>query len=260
MSVNTQEKPASIMEWQVGDLRLTAFPEQPLKVQGNEWWEKIVREAPESSTFNRKSGVLSERGPFESGVLSLNIHPLRIDWHLTKVQPNEIPEEEIPTVGGFSDTSESFARLMQKWLERNCPELDRLAFGAILLWPVQSRQAGYERLANYLPNVKFDPEGSSDFMYQINRPRNSNLDIPDLKINRLSKWSVLVYMSAMIKLDAKSYRSVQYDTPEIYACRLDMDINTAADFRGPLPKDKLGKIFEELVAIGQEITKKGDIP
>ncbi len=136
----------SINNWQVANLRLTAFPEPTAKPKEIEWWQNTVGESPESRTFHPKSGELIEQGPFETGVLSLNIQSLRIDWHFTKVLPNEMPEDELPTIGGYFDISRSFLNLMRKWLENDCPELRRIAFGSVLLLPVESRQEGYEQL------------------------------------------------------------------------------------------------------------------
>ena len=51
-----------------------------------------------------------------------------------------------------------------------------------------ARELGYRELGRFLPAVRLD-EDSSDFSYQINRPRRSTV-IPELSVNRLSKWSV----------------------------------------------------------------------
>ncbi len=63
-----------------------------------------------------------------------------------------------------------------------------------------------------------------------------------------------------MKLDPRTRSSEQYYAPEVYACRLGMDINTTADFKGLLPRNKLVSIYEELAVFGKEILEKGDIP
>ncbi|MDP3063830.1 MAG: hypothetical protein Q8O40_11575 [Chloroflexota bacterium] len=45
-----------------------------------------------------------------------------------------------------------------------------------------------------------------------------------------------------------------------YACRLELDINTPGDYADEIPREGLGKVFEELVTFGVEIAKRGDIP
>jgi len=43
-------------------------------------------------------------------------------------------------------------------------------------------------------------------------------------------------------------------------CRLEFDINTAAEFPGELVGDQLRETLNELVQFGVEIIEKGDIP
>jgi hypothetical protein len=43
------------------------------------------------------------------------------------------------------------------------------------------------------------------------------------------------------------------------ACRLELDINTAPDFGGVLPADRLEALLKEMVAFGREIAEKGDL-
>ena len=132
------------------------------------------------------------------------------------------------------------------------------AFGAVLLRPVENRQAGYQQIAAYLPHVQLDPEGASDFLYQINRPRNSNSGIPDLRINRLSKWSIAASMESTFSFGSTS--AAHFPGPRHFACRLELDINTVPDFRDELAREQLPQIFQELVDLGKEIAKAGDIP
>lgn len=259
MSDKNNKQLASMNEWRTVHLRLTAFPEPTISVQDIEWWQKLVGEPPESRILHPKSGELREEGPIETGVLTLNIQPLRIDWHLTKAQQTGLPEEDLPTIGEFPKISEIFVKLMRTWLKKDAPKLGRVAFGAVLLLPVQTRQTGYERLSAYLPGIKLDPQRSSDFLYQINKPRDSKLGIPGLKVNRLCKWSVAVLMHASMQFNLMTGKSEQFSGSDVHACRLEMDINTAADFKDILPQDKLESILDELVDLGKEIMEHGDI-
>jgi hypothetical protein len=260
MSQNNHNQRATLQEWQVAQLRLTAFPAPLMKVPDIGWWENVIGQPPELRTFRPKSEELLEEGPFEAGKLTLNIQPLRIDWNFARAISNELLEEDLPTIGEFPKVLENFFKPMQKWLSEECPELGRLAFGAVLFLPVESRQAGYKRLSAYLPAIKLDPEESSDFLYQINRLRNSNVDIDGLRVNRLSKWSVFSYLRTLMHFNQRTGRSEQVLRPEVYACRLELDINTTADFIGTLSREKLTTVFEELIELGREIIEKGDIP
>lgn len=242
--------------WQVENIRLTAFPETPLQSQELRWWYSLVGEEPESSTYHPRTGELREIGPYESGTLSLSIQPNRIDWHLMQ---SPVPGQGLPTIGNFIEVSENFVKLISGWLNSKTPKLKRLAFGSVLQLPVDSRQDGYRQLSDYLSHVEIDVEGSSDFIYQINRTRDSNIDLKNLRINRLSKWSVAVFINTLLNIQPGLHRFEQILAPGMYACRLEIDINTIAEFPRTLPKGKVCLIFEELVSFGKEIVEKGDI-
>jgi hypothetical protein len=47
---------------------------------------------------------------------------------------------------------------------------------------------------------------------------------------------------------------------EYFACRIELDINTVPDFPGELDREILQPIFGDLVDLGQEIVREGDIP
>ncbi|MSQ46812.1 MAG: hypothetical protein EXR78_00250 [Deltaproteobacteria bacterium] len=163
-------------------------------------------------------------------------------------------------IGPLPESLNIFPQLMTRWLEsRECPVTQRLAFGATLWQPVDDQQTGYRQLAAYLPGLQLalEGEGASDFLYQINRARNSSSAIAGLRINRLSKWSVSFWAIAELPLVPEArFRFHQKGT----GCRLELDINTHPDFPGDLPQDQLGQIFNELVTLGQEIAREGDIP
>ncbi len=245
--------------WQVENLRLTAFFSTDAKIEPSTWWADLVGSPPETTVSRPKAGLHREDGIVEGRKLSLQVQPDRVDWTLTPfVEPAEAGVETMPSAGPFPDALNPFATLATSWL-RVCPPVTRLAFGAVLFQPTADQRAGYLQIAKYLHWVKLDPDGSSDFFYQINRPRDSTSGIHGLRINRLSKWSVLLFQGFSVALGKQQLATVGYTLKES-ACRLELDINTAPEFAGELPRDTLPKIFQELVALGEDIASKGDIP
>src|SRR5436190_1193852 len=79
--------------------------------------------------------------------------------------------------------------------------ITRLAFGAVLAQPTEDRHSGYVQIAKYLPSIRLDVDGSSDFLFQINRPRPSRVGIENLLINRLARWSVLIFKTFGVTLE-----------------------------------------------------------
>ena len=240
-------------EWKAQVLRLTAFTNKTIQIPEPSWWFNLVGEAPDQKFSKPKVGALLEEGKYQAGKLVLNMAPSRIDWFYT-VADEQIALESITSLGMFGECVDQFAPVMNRWLSEMCPSIQRLAFGAVVFQPVENHQVGYTQLATYLPCVKLDPD-SSDFMYQINRPRDTRTGIQGLKINRLSKWGVMKLL-----LHIMTPTQAMLTDPGLLGCRLEMDVNTAPDYPDDLPGARLSEIFHELVSFSKEITDKGDTP
>lgn len=248
-----------LSDWQTGELRLTAFTRDPIDAEKLVHWVELTREQPDVSRFRPRDQELLEAGPFLDSWLTLDVATTRIDWRLI-VNPNE-PRDGLPTVGGFDPMQEKFRKIMKKWFKQS-PQLNRLAFGAVLLLPVEIKEDGYRKLDRLLPSVKINAEKSTDFSYGINRRRSSQSGIEGLEINRLSSWSLARISGLMIEMaaDEPSKSRVLNLGEPILACSLKLDINTGLEFRRGLKKSMLPRLFDELVELGNEIATKGDIP
>ena len=231
--------------WLVELVRVTAFPSPSLQIDSSRWFSEIVGEPAESQLILPKKGTSREEGPYGNGRLILETQPARIDWVLSK-----LPDEEL--LGEPSVVFKQFTDLVTRWFELSGP-LQRLAFGSILSLPVNSRREGYERLGHFLKGVQIDPENSSDFLYQINRPRPFEANGFQIKVNRLSKWFVSLWQMLEIRAVSGSITSGN-------ACRLELDLSTDGEFAGELPKDLLTKILDVLIEFALEISQRGDVP
>jgi len=244
-------------QWYADNLRLTAFPSPSSQFNVAGQWEQVVGHAPDSQTIQPARGIVEETGKFNDGQLQLTAQPVRIDWNYVignfsdpGLPPSNIEAPFVVALG-------SFLQVAERWLPVG-PSLRRLAFGAVLLRPVSDRVAGYQGLIPYLQEyVRISPERSSDFSYQINRPRRFDDELK-IKINRLSKWSVGQAQVAQFALTPGTtpYVSVGQATTSI---RLELDINTDAEFQGDLPPQRLPELFRELVNQGNEIAERGDV-
>lgn len=246
-------------EWLAAGLRVTAFPSEPQKIDGLSWWLELLGYPPEAQTIRPKAGQRQEEGEYEGRKLTLRIQPERIDWILAPVvkAPSEVLEGML-VVGPFGEVVASLVNLIERWLPVS-PPITRLAVGGVFAQPVDDVRAGYLRLARYLPTIHLDPD-SSDFFYQINRPRPSRVvGLDGLRINRLSKWSVVVLQQISLAVSGKAVTATTPETVEL-ACRLEVDVNTDPHYRAPLPQANLPVIFRELVETAEEIALRGDIP
>lgn len=247
--------------WQAVNFRVTAFPAERVKTDTLSWWSDLVGHQPETVTSRPKTGQRAEAGELQGRQLLLQVEPERIDWILAPaVTPGEEVVDVLPVAGMFPEVSGVFLETMLRWMP-HCPKLTRLALGAVLAQPAEDRKTGYIQIAHYVPGVAaaIDPERSSDFLFQINRPRASTSGVANLAINRLTKWSVLLFQRFHMTLDKSQVTTTGY-TAKQSACRLELDINTAPGYSGILPQESLPAILAELFDLAKEIAANGDVP
>jgi hypothetical protein len=244
--------------WQAETMRVTVFPTEVVPVEPSVWWDEVVGVPPETVVARPKVGQFQARGDFEGRQLILQVQPGRVEWILGPLAKAADDEESVlPSLGPFPEVLQSLSKVVVPWLPQ-APALQRFAFGAIVMQPVNTVHAGYALLQKYLGSyVRLDPE-SSDFFYQINRRRPSRT-IAALHLNRLTKWSVQTVRRMTMTLGAEG-GAVTRALGEDAACRLELDINTAPDFAGVLPAEQLTALLKELTDLGREIAQRGDIP
>src|SRR5713101_7231815 len=140
-----------ISVWLTQALRLTVFPTPQAQIGSVAWWSGLTGVEPETRISQPRIATRQEEGPFQGGVLTLKIEPLRIEWLLGKSTETLAEEDTLPVLGRLIETLPEFKALMTRWLAvPDVPPVNRLALGAVLLQPVDTRQEGYRRLSSYL--------------------------------------------------------------------------------------------------------------
>jgi hypothetical protein len=257
MSRTSGNPRAPLDAWAVEMVRLTTF-HQPGKIGSTEgWWKHLTGQDPNDSVGKPKTGERFESGEWEGGLLILHSQPRdgRLDWIAT----GSPDDPDLLSRTRVTDRVPRFLSLMNRWLADSLyPETNRMAFGGVALLSVPDGVVGYQRVSDYLP-FDVDKTTSSDFLYQINRRRESKI-LPEIQINRLMKWSVAFAVRQAITFDKDSLTTVGVPGPPESACRLELDINTVPRPDYTLPRDRLPALFAELVELGQEIILEGDIP
>ena len=250
-----------LADWRTEQCRLTVFPMPDAGTRTSEWWEAVTDGKPDEATMSPKKGSGLIHGVLGPGKLILKLEPDRIDWLLTPQDPDleALAEQpEFPTFGPAVEMLELFSGVAEKWLAlEDIPAVGRMAFGAILVHPEMDRRAGYLRLPDYLP-VQADPE-SSDFLYQINLPPvASATGLDGLRLNRLSRWSVARFKLIALRFTGATVAERAF--PEPFALRIELDINTAPEFTGPIPSARLVEVYRELVGAARTIATNGVVP
>jgi hypothetical protein len=184
----------------------------------------------------------------------------RVDWLL---EPDIEGQEGPPDIGAahlgpFADVLTIFCEMMLRWLATTGLDVTRLALGVTLRLPVKTKEEAYSLMSSYLP-FHLDPE-SSDFLYRINRPRPSASLDDGTVVNRLATWAVIRVETLLISVSAGSAaaQAVSREGEPFLACRLELDINTAAERSGTLPRDRFDALLSELGQLATETAARGD--
>ena len=248
-----------LKDWQAENLRLSVFMVDPIDPLQTRSWERLVGSVPDELRTQPPQQLVTEEGPFLNGRLRVEARGNRFDWRLFPDHKQLNSSFEFPSLGSYAASEEGFRNLMLKWLD-GCPAIHRIAYGAILLLPANSVLDAYKILAALLPAVEIDIKNTRDFTYRINRRRESRCGIDGLKINRLSTWSAVQIIEAVVDVSAGGHPSTKVtQLPNSRnICRLELDINTAPEYTAEFTKDFVAGIFDELVDMGNEIAIRGD--
>jgi hypothetical protein len=242
--------------WQAQLLRLTTFVDSPASKDTVEvWWEQVVGEEPDNSKAQPKLLQYIFDVQYGLGQLRLQVHPTRIDWLYGANDASEFEAQ----LGTFAAALGTLRDITSRWFAlETCPQSLRVAFGAVLNVPVDSKAQAYQVLDSLLPNVTLDPY-ASDFLYQINRPREVRVDDSLILVNRLSKWTSLTAVQQQLVLGGSEILDLAFASQQV-SVHLELDINTARNSNASFHPGMQKRVFEELTTMGQEIADKGDTP
>lgn len=251
--------------WKVEQFRFTVFPNLSLQMGpelGN-WWNNLFDSEPDTIVNRPKNAEFKTVGLIKeyNAVVSIVAQPNRIDLHMSPIVSPDFNMEHLPCIGNLEDEVKQFRDLISKWITGDCPPAGRIAVGMVFHEAVAERRDGYVCLDEALHDVKIDIDGSSDFSYSINRPRMSQTGVDGLMINRLSKWQAVRAKQVAINYPSHEMHGqrINFSGKEQYACRVELDMNTDADYQGQLQKEDILQIFNELTDLGLEIAESGDI-
>lgn len=244
-----------ILGWKVEILRFTAFPTPLYHTAGPLLFELATGAQPGKLSVDNIRNVGSAEGDYRNGKLVVKTTPSRIDFLFGVTAGPLTPTFRV--IGTLRETTATLRESIERWFNTG-PSLQRLAVGAVLLADASDPVDGYRKLQPLLPNVSLDPEGSQDLLYRINRPRFCRIDALSLRINRVAKWNV----SRTLPFLQPTQKSSTLPEPpkSAYACRLELDVNTATEHTDEFPKETLSPILGKLLDFGTELAEKGDIP
>lgn len=247
----------TISGWEVESFRATTFHPLDSRIfERASLWQDVVGTSPQSIDSRPREGVSQHAGELDDRQLVLTARNDRTDWILRPPPEPPAPPSELPTLGDAPAAFESFRQVVGTWLEQS-PNVDRLAFGAAFFSQVPDVSTAHSELSEY---IKFSADaftpGCADFLYQINRPTQSEL-APDVVINRLVRWSVTRIETVSVALRPER-EQVEHTSSHIVR-RLEADINTKPDAGTHIPQGDIGKLFDELAVLARRVASEGDV-
>ncbi len=243
------------MPWNLAQARLTCFFREPLENQKNDWWEEVLGVPPDESVTKRTEGIHTDKGIVNGRRLLLNIQRNKVDWLVSPVE--QLSDELFNFIGTYDESTIQLRDMLQNWVS-TAGQIKRIAIGAIALEPVEDRENGYRFLQTMLPALTIQPETSSDFFFQINRPTIGEFREVAIKINRLMKWSVSQVEFHRQNLAFNT--GLESDlVASGHAARCELDISTDQDQDQEIDPairiDVLNRLFE----LGRSILQEGDV-
>lgn len=253
----TSAAQAPVSCWRIAQLRFTAFSSGGHSSKGDALFHAFFDFPPDAETM-RKAEFLSEFTATKGAVLyQLIVAGPKWDFIVSASPPEDGIATEIPALPDEGDYESQFRASAIKLIEGS-PKIIRVAVGEQFLIPQPSREVAYAKMATFLPSVKIDPEGSSDFIYRINRARKLTLDNIDVTINRLSNWGCIKMERYHFQLPPTENNEQPRKIGE--AVSLTTDINTSPLFQfSALSNEAKKKVIEVLFDYSKELADKGDI-
>ena len=239
-------------EWQTAHLRFSVFSATPI-ADTDRLFEDFFRLPPESRSSQKASFVTELTAQRDNAVHRLIATGPKLDLVIAAaIEAGTVPNA-LPVLAGAEKIRQAFVSASRELIGR-LEGVRRVAVGEQLVLPAASRSEAYRRMSSFLPDVKVDSEGSSDFLYRINRPRRIDIDKSEVVVNRLSHWVCVVLLVNIRAGD------VTQSMPVSDAVSLTTDVNSVPEYDvSHLSPHNRGVLVETLFAMSQEIAEKGDI-
>lgn len=216
------------MDWDTEHLRLTFFLRAPIDRAAVDIYWNAFAGGPVQTTVESRVGLyptLELIRPLEQeqGLFVLRAEGLRFDLIVQGEANNPFSP---PSLGEYSKSRD----ILQEWIARipevfpHPHEVWRMAVGGAFLQKVSNQASGYQKVQEFVPDLKFDPEKASDLFYRINYPVTMNEGA--LRVNVLTEWTVAAFTTGL--LSSANQLGQQFTLPPIitFYLRGVIDINT----------------------------------
>jgi hypothetical protein len=230
--------------WLARLVRLTAFLTTPWEV-GDDAWERLTGEQPDRDLNNPKQRTRLQVGAWQGVSLQLQVAPGRIDL-VASVQQDPAGED-VPFPPAV-EIVPRFLEIAQNWLPEAGFQAKRLALGLNGLLSQDERATAYSLLNELVPSIRIDPNKSTDLLFQINWPADSQI-LEGTTLNRLTKWSWLRFHVVEFELSAFDARPAMAPTTSSGYVSVECDNSTPAEREDSFDPQELVAIYDELAGL-----------
>lgn len=243
-------------DWLLDAFRFTIFFTQSADRGSESWFEDVTGSVSETTEIRRVEGVRIDTALIAGARHTLSVGEARADWNIS-VEPGD--DDALKAGLGSANQLAKRFELFKPWLA-HLREVNRVAIGVVAKAAADDRPSAYRILASYLPSLKLDPEGSTELLYRINRPKIYNISEDKIKINRLSSWSTILVrrLSQEVRAGDEQVMSSGRVTTVGHWARCELDINTDAEHVDEFSPVSLRELPAVLVSSASEILDRGD--
>lgn len=241
-------------QWDVDSLRLTLFYKNQKLPFRSGLWNIVTGAKPHAIDERPQEGRITVTGQHLGNQLVLVLQQSRVDWHIRPVSPPTPPSaKELLLVTGVAETADVLKTALVKSID---PKLQvvRLALAPVLIKSAASLEDGLEKLSHYLPGVRREFLHGTDFIYQINKPRQAQ-GATGVVMNCLAKWEMHEFIQGTVSVSPAA--PPRFTTEQAPTCLLSMDINNVLLEKG-LSVNGTITLFERFVDLANELATQGD--
>jgi hypothetical protein len=211
-------------------------------------------ETAEQQEDRPKEGIRRQSGPLDGAELRTGLSPILAEFFLgpPPLTADKMLGEFPHTTGELKAELAKFERRLLQWLPKWEAPTMRVSLVVQARASAVSPINAYEILRDNLTSVAVNPGEMGDFMFRVNWKAKTD-SLAEGYLNRLSTWTAVQFR---VLAGSAGGPQVQIATRDF--AQVEMDLNTPADRKEPLPRDQLGPIFGELFQLAVEIADHGE--
>jgi len=185
-----------------------------------------------------------QMGVYGAGMLSMNRTQSRVDF----VWESLAPLKGLVPLGAIDQAAPLLLDPIRDFITQH--SWGRVAFGSACGAEVNDRISGYRQLDERISAVAVDPEGSTDFLYQVNQPLSTEVEGRSIVLNRFQRWSVSKIRFSVVEAEGAEG---EIEIPELMIAQVVLDFNTPANSDTRLSGEIAVGILELAVSEAQNI-------